>query len=435
MNRPYAPRLAVLLAAMAAAGAVHAAAFGTFDPRSMALGGTGVSSATSGNAGFFNPALLAAAKPKDRFSFDIMAGARISDQSNLRDDVDRLKASGNKLTSAVDQFNLTLNPVQPLAQQQAAAGSVALALEAFRTDLAPLNNKVAEINLFVAPVSLGVPGKTLGWGLIASARTDIGARLVVAPADNQLMTNFSAAAQTFATTGSATDLATLLATFGTGTSLDDPNLQSRLDVRGSVFGEIGIPLAHEFQTGWPNVNNLALGITPKFVKVMTFDYSVNPQSADITADKGRRDYTGANFDFGVAKELGSGAFKVGLVAKNMVPHTYLTALGNKIELKPQWRAGVSHHTGWTTVAFDLDLSENPPTGLDKPTRYAGIGAEFDAWGWAQLRLGYRTDLSGNYKGKPSVGLGVSIFGLHVDAAVSGSEKEEATAALQLGFRF
>jgi hypothetical protein len=50
--------------------------FGLFDPRSIAMGGTGVSSGTGGNASYFNPALLAAAKPKDRFAFEMMFAAR-----------------------------------------------------------------------------------------------------------------------------------------------------------------------------------------------------------------------------------------------------------------------------------------------------------------------------------------------------------------------
>ncbi|HFC54222.1 MAG TPA: hypothetical protein ENJ43_07285, partial [Gammaproteobacteria bacterium] len=36
-----------------------AAPFGTFDPRSLAMGGTGVASGTGANASFYNPALLA----------------------------------------------------------------------------------------------------------------------------------------------------------------------------------------------------------------------------------------------------------------------------------------------------------------------------------------------------------------------------------------
>ena len=48
----------------------HAAAFGTFDPRSMAMGGAGVASGTSANANFFNPALLAAARTDEDFSLE-----------------------------------------------------------------------------------------------------------------------------------------------------------------------------------------------------------------------------------------------------------------------------------------------------------------------------------------------------------------------------
>ena len=48
-------------------GAAQAMPFGTFDPRSMAMGGTGVASDTSANAAFFNPALLATANKDEDF--------------------------------------------------------------------------------------------------------------------------------------------------------------------------------------------------------------------------------------------------------------------------------------------------------------------------------------------------------------------------------
>ena len=38
---------------------VYAMPFGTFDPRSLSMGGTGVASATATNAVFYNPALMA----------------------------------------------------------------------------------------------------------------------------------------------------------------------------------------------------------------------------------------------------------------------------------------------------------------------------------------------------------------------------------------
>jgi hypothetical protein len=412
-------------ALISCAGAVHAMPFGLFDPRSLAMGGTGVSSGTGGNASYFNPALLAAARPKDRFAFEMMLAARAADPDKLADDIDRMDSSGQSLTDALGQFNQ--------APTQTNAGTLANALSAFRGALQTVSDKTLEGNLFASPLTVGVPGKDLGWAIHAGARADFGAKLFFEGSDDALLTNFQTLAQNFAASGAPADLALLIAQFDTNNDgmLDDPNLQSHLDVRGAVFGEMGVSLAREFQTG---SDNFAVGITPKYLKVYTFDYSVSPQRSEISKDNGRKDYTSGNLDIGVAKDLGSG-FKGGLVVKNAIARTYTTVLGNSIEVKPQIRAGVSHHTGWTTVAIDLDLTENKPVAFDKPTRYAGIGAEFDVWGFLQLRAGYRADLSGNYNGVPSVGLGLWFFGLNLDLAVARRGEEDIAAALQLGIKF
>ena len=420
-------RPAVLLL-VCAAGAAQAMPFGIFDPRSMAMGGTGVSSGTAGNASYYNPALLAAARPKDRFAFEMMFAARVADPDKLQDDLDSMESSGNNLSTALNQFN----QASTLAQQQAAAGQLASALGSFQSSLQTVNNKALEGNLFASPLTVGVPGKDLGWAIHAGVRADFGAKLFFDPNDNALLTSYQNAAQTYANSGNPADLLALFALGDANTDgqLDDPNYQSHVDVRGAAFGEFGVSLAHEFQE-W---DKLAVGITPKYVRVYTFDYTVNPQRSEITIDKGRKDYASGNFDIGLAKDFGSG-FRAGLVGKNMIPRTYTTVLGNDIDVKPQLRAGASHHTSWTTVALDLDLTENKPLAFDKPTRYAGIGAELNAWDILYLRAGYRADLTGNYKGIPSVGLGLSIFGFHLDAAVAGRSKEDVMAAVQIGLRF
>lgn len=421
---------AAAFALVCQAGAVHAMPFGLFDPRSIAMGGTGVSSGTGGNASYFNPALLAAARPKDRFAFEMMLAARAADPDKLADDVDRLDSSGQNLSNALSQFN---NAPSLTPQQQTASGSLASALGAFNSTLQTVNNKTLEGNGHVTAL-IGAPGRDLGWAIHAGARADGSAKLVFDGNDNALLNNFQTLAQNFANTGSAVDLAALLAQFDTNGdgALDDPNLQSRLNVRGAIFEEAGISLAREFQTA---TDNFAVGITPKYLKVYTFDYSVSPQNSEISKDKGRKDYTSSNLDIGLAKDFGSG-FKGGLVVKNAIARSYPTALpGNSIEVKPQMRAGVSHHTGRTTVAIDLDLTENKPLAFDKLTRYAGIGAEFDVWGFLQLRVGYRADLAGNYNGVPSVGLGLWFFGVNLDLAVARRGEEDVAAALQLGIKF
>ena len=90
--------------------------------------------------------------------------------------------------------------------------------------------------------------------------------------------------------------------------------------------------------------------------------------------------------------------------------------------------GVSSCTWW------LDLTRNEPVGFEMPSRFIGVGAELDIR-LLKLRLGYQRDLTGNYKGMPSLGLGFSIFGVHLDAAVAARGKDEAVASAQLGFRY
>ena len=385
------------------------------------MGGTGVSSGTSGNASYFNPALLAVPRPNDRFSFEIMAAARAYDPDKLRDDIDTLDSSGQAVGDAITQFNN--------AQTQGNAAQLASALGSFQNALRTVGNKTAEGNAFASPLTVGVPGKDLGWAVSAAARADLGLKAFYETSDDTLLTSYQTAAAAYAASGSAADLMALLTLFGNGTTLNDPNLLSHVDIRGAGFVEYGVSLAHEFES----LGKLAIGITPKYVKVYTLDFRASSQNPEISADQGRKDYSSSNLDIGLAQDLGAG-FKWGLVGKNVIARDYDTVLGNKIEVRPQVRAGLSHHTDWTTFAIDVDLTENQPVSFDQPTRYAAVGAEFSLWGFLALRAGYRGDISGNYKGIPSVGLGLSVFGVHLDLAVARRGEEEVMAAAQLGFR-
>ena len=385
------------------------------------MGGTGVSSGTSGNASYFNPALLAVPRPNDRFSFEIMAAARAYDPDKLRDDIDTLDSSGQAVGDAITQFNN--------AQTQGNAAQLASALGSFQNALRTVGNKTAEGNAFASPLTVGVPGKDLGWAVSAAARADLGLKAFYETSDDTLLTSYQTAAAAYAASGSAADLMALLTLFGNGTTLNDPNLLSHVDIRGAGFVEYGVSLAHEFES----LGKLAIGITPKYVRVSTLDFRASSQNPEISADQGRKDYSSSNLDIGLAQDLGAG-FRWGLVGKNVIARDYDTILGNKIEVRPQVRAGLSHHTDWTTLAIDVDLTENKPVSFDQPTRYAAVGAEFSLWGFLALRAGYRGDISGNYKGIPSVGLGLSVFGVHLDLAVARRGEEEVMAAAQLGFR-
>jgi hypothetical protein len=110
------------------------------------------------------------------------------------------------------------------------------------------------------------------------------------------------------------------------------------------------------------------------------------------------------------------------------------ATGDTLTLNPQARLGVSHTNNWSTVALDVDLTRNDPSGLENATRYIALGGELNALGWAQLRAGYRIDTENSARNITSIGLGLSPFGVHADLAVAGNANEIG-ASFQLGFRY
>ena len=63
-----------------------------------------------------------------------------------------------------------------------------------------------------------------------------------------------------------------------------------------------------------------------------------------------------------------------------------------------------------------------------------LGGELNAFGWAQIRAGYRVDMVDSARNITSLGLGLSPFGVHVDLAVAGNANEVG-ASFQLGFRY
>jgi len=142
-----------------------------------------------------------------------------------------------------------------------------------------------------------------------------------------------------------------------------------------------------------------------------------------------------NIDIGVAKNYDNG-WKVGLAVKNLISNEYTTVLGNKLVIDPMARIGVMHQTTWSTIAFDVDLTENDPGGFEDKTQYAALGMELDIFDTAQLRVGLRHNMSDTtFKADTlSAGIGLSPFGVHLDISAMGNS-DEVGAALQLGFRF
>ncbi len=407
--------------------------FQSIDPRSLAMGGVGVASGSSANAGFMNPALLSVAGEDEDFSLELpIFGIRISDPDDLIDEVDNYQDNNLEanLTNSIDAFDAAVTSANAAAII-AASNDVAADADAMLTQLEKFTNKPITGEAF-GGIVVGIPSKKIGASLMLNGYV-VGSGLVDFTAADQALVQSIVDDATATGSGSdptalATNTAVVDQVAGTEDVVD--KLTSALLGRGAVISEIGISLSREFTIGGHDV---ALGITPKYVTVDTFDYRIDVNSADFDSDTGKNDYSDFNFDFGAAKDYGNG-WTVGAVAKNLLASDYTTVLGNVIKIEPQLRVGASKSNDLWTLAADLDLVENEPAGFESKTQYLGLGAELDLWDWLQFRGGYRHNLSDADTSVTSVGFGVSPFGVHMDLAAAFNGTEVA-ASFQLGFRF
>lgn len=409
--------LPVVLMSAQQAGAVS---FGTFDPRSMAMGGAGVAAGTSANAGFFNPALLAAGRDGEDFSLELpIIGARVADPDEMITSLDDFQEADyiDSFSAAVDQWNNATT----VGELQTAKDAVVSTGRDLVSGLGTLSNKALQGEVNVGAV-VGIPSQRLGASVQVSSRAMGGALLDITQQDVDAINEVIDGLENNDTTGIVD---------GNGDIIDPTdNLSSTVQGRGLVMSEAGVSLAREFSlAGMP----VSFGVTPKIVQVTTFDYRMDVDTADLAIDEGEKTYTDFNLDIGALHRYANG-WSTGLVVKNLIPQEYETVLGNTVKLEPQVRLGFAYEWQQVTLAGDLDLVENEAAGFDGPTQYAAVGAEWNAWNVMQLRVGYRHNISDSDTSVASVGVGVSPFGVHIDLAAMGNQ-DEVGAGLQLGFRF
>ncbi|MEW5903804.1 MAG: conjugal transfer protein TraF [Pseudomonadota bacterium] len=419
----------------------------TYDARSLAMGGAGAATANARNAAFLNPA--AAAGEKDKFALEFpIVSARFLDANSLQKDADTLSTNANNLTNALTSFQnamtaLQANPTTANATAvQSASSTAGTALTNFNTSLNTVSGKSLTGGLFAGAL-LAVPGSTLGVALMVDGRAELGGQFNYAAADNSTVTNLASAMNSCgAATGTATQIATACQTAANsvGTGGQVTGLQSQLLVRGVVSKDVGITLAHHFDV-WDGVD---IGVTPKFTQLRTFDIASSAQSGNgVSTSYGANSENSSsvfNMDVGALKTLsrnGDSEIKVAVVVKDLMSKNVKTVLGNDITIKPRATVGVGYVTDLVSANVDVDVITNKQmiAGFGADSQFIRLGAEFDAWKWAQVRVGYRHDLKGNYKGLPSLGLGLSPFGVHLDLSVAAAAKNEVAAALQTGFHF
>lgn len=419
-----------------------AASFGVFDPRSLAMGGTGVASGDASNASYYNPALLSLTHEDDDFSLVIpTVTAGYSDPKDLKDAIDKYDDANYE--TALDNAITAYNASSTAAQLITNSANVATAAQNIKDGVNTLANKALVINAN-AGVLLAIPSKFIAVSVYTAGRAVGGINLNVTAEDNTLLQDYIDTLSCIGNLAGSASVADVVAcesgttdvinnSTGKFNNTNTANaLTSTVQIRGAIITEVGISLAHKFKS----LNDIALGITPKSLNVNTFDSALGVETGNTDIDKGRKDYTDANFDLGMAMKL-SEKVKIGLVAKNVISKDYKTILNNTVSVDTQYRTGIAYQNDWVLLAADADLTKNEGFGFENDTQNIAVGAEFDLYDTFQLRAGYSHNLKNKTEaddGSPSAGIGISPFGIHLDLAAA-TNSAGLQVGLQLGFKF
>lgn len=364
-------------------GQVAVAAPYVADARSNGMGNTGVVSADFLTSSFHNPALGALYRENDDVGILIPAIG-----VNARDTDDSLK---------------TIDDMQKLYEQSSAVDP---------SDATALNNLLNQLD-GNAPINV-----TAGAGFAVAIPTE------------HVSLNFYGAGFTevIAITQVAVD------------NGDAPtDVQKRYEdtkVGMVAFGtyEYGLALSKVVPISG---HNISFGITPKFQQLFT--YSAIDKVNDFEFDNYKdSEVTQSAFNFDLGAAWVQGAYRVGLVIKDVLSQEIKTQVGGyTYKLNPQAKLGLGYVTELITASVDLDLTkqERFNTSSDD-TQFARIGVEGNAWNWAQLRAGYEIDMKNNVDNAFTFGVGISPGDLvSLDLAGTYAGNNQFGGSLNLAFTF
>ncbi|PHQ27389.1 conjugal transfer protein TraF [Marinobacter guineae] len=386
--------------------------------RSFAMGGTGVAVAHPSDAAATNPALMAGNHHDwaDDFGLQLLSvNAQVADEEETVDQVDEIQDTIDDFEQAINDLN------QTEAENQ--AGKLRDQLQAFDQDTARVNAGLG--------LSIAFPGKQLSVGVFTNGNLTATVRGEYDEDDD-----------------------TILAAIENG-ALPAPGVTDTLESRGKILAsavtEVGVSFAREFELS--NGQRMQLGVSPKYVNLQTFQYTETIsgfEDDEFDGDQYQTDKSGFNLDIGATYAFGEEQqWNAGIVVKNLIPMELDSAasrplLGEKVrtlELNPMATVGIAHKSEFHVVTAEIDLTKKEAFGFEDDTQWLALGAEFDAFRYAQLRVGVRHNLASNDDNDGieestqfTAGLGLNILGARLDLGALYSDADVG-AALEIGTAF
>jgi|8_EtaG_2_1085327.scaffolds.fasta_scaffold22384_2 hypothetical protein len=408
--------------------------------RSFGMGGTGVAVAAPSDAPAENPAMMAADHHSwnDDFGLTLPSvNVRAADEEETVDQVDDIQ-------DVIDEFDRLVSQLE-FDPSQANADSLALTAGDLRDRLVDFDRDTMRANAGLG-LALAVPSKSVSVGVFTNANLTATVRGELSEDDRLLLDNIVTAAET----GNVGDVENVI----DNAAVDqDGNIlfNSRGKILASAVGEVGVSFARQFELS--NGNSFQLGLSPKYVELRTFQYTESVsgfEDDEFDSDQYQTDKSGFNLDIGAAYAFGDEKqWNAGIVVKNLIPMELDSAasrpeLGEEVrtlELNPMATAGIAHKSEYHVVTAEIDLTKKEAFGFEDDTQWAALGAEFDAFRYAQLRFGVRHNLASNEdndgieeKTQFTAGLGLNIVGVRLDIGALYSDADVG-AALELGTAF
>lgn len=404
----------------------YGARFGAYNARAMAMGGTGVSSAHSDAAHYFNPALLATYdqyKERAPQSRAVIPTATLT----VSDSIWHLTQFNHTnyetaLQQSIDTYNFDSTPTNA-AHVGGVTRDLQNMLDTVAFDLLMLDGSLG--------LAFGVPSRWQGGTFFLQSRV-MGAG-VITPSDSdlQLLRDYIDSMDYIASGGARGRIVPAL--FDDQDKLIDltNTLSSTAAARGLFLTESGVAFAESITLGQ---HTWRWGVTPKIQAVSSFDYVEAAAQGGLKVTQDSHYRIQPNVDVGVALELPQQQ-RIGLVIKNIFPFKFSTPMARDLTIKPQLRAGWSQQAKRVTLAADLDLWPNETIAEPNKAQDLALGAEWQPTAWLRPRVGYNHNLqdSGTL-GLANVGLGLAWTTLELDITL-GRSKNTRQIAAQLAVPF
>jgi len=405
LNKKISGKVLSVLALSVFSQTVNAIPF-AFEGRSLGMGGVATATADLATAPWANPAMLTNQRPDDDFSLLIGVGAFVRDNDDLITDIDDYQAADDRRQAAKDSGDIVAEGVALVEM----AGVVnRIEGKDMAMDISGLAAMGIAFDSFA--MALSIRADAIGAGTV----TDLACELYVDPGCD-------------------------LVQFEQEVTSDTKNL---LDVEGVLATEFGVSFAKAFQVA---ERKLSVGIKPKLVDLQAISYTESIKNVDgfdsLTDQKNRSDLgTFTTVDLGLAYDV-SDSFRLGLNIRNLITDEFDLG-GSVLSFDTEARLGVAYHNSLLTIAVDYDLRENKPLLAnpqfdDLKTQLLAVGAEFNAFDFAQLRVGARKNVaSGIPDGAKDTALTAGVgfwLGFNLDLAATYTDNSVG-AFVQTGFRF